>query len=167
MKLRSATGRRRARGKRGPVELCDTLSALSLGVPAYVERPPIPYRHWERAVGTRIAGKARPWRLERGVLHVRVVSSVWSSELQLLSLDILAQLGGVGIKIESLRFSVGPVEALGPPPPPERYAPRPVPLPGDIVRAAERIEDDELRAAVSHAASVWLGALAPPRPPRR
>lgn len=167
MKPRSYRGRARGGRSRGPVELAETLSALSLAVPPDVERPPIPYRHWERAVGTRIAGKARPWRLERGVLHVRVTSSVWSSELQLLSSDILAQLREVGLKVDILRFSVGKVDALGPPPGPVRYAPLPVPLPSEVERAAERIEDDELRAAVRRAASVWLASPTPPRSDRR
>lgn len=146
------------------MELADTLSRLSLGVPADVERPPVPHRHWERAVGTRIAGKARPWRLERGILYVRVSSSVWSSELQLLSSEILAQLRAVGLEIDSLRFSVGKVEELAPPAEPERFAPLPVPLPKEVARAAEGIADDALRDAVERAASVWLGRPAPPKP---
>ncbi len=36
---------------------------------------------WDGAVGERIARRARPGRLEGGVLHVRVTSSPWLAEL--------------------------------------------------------------------------------------
>lgn len=146
--------------RRDPVPLADTLDALTLTAPPEAERPPIPQRHWERAVGTRIAERARPWRLERGVLHVRVSSSVWASELQLLSTEILAQLQGAGLDVRSLRFSVGKVERFGPPPPPPQVAPRPVPLPDDIAREVDAIDDDALRGALTAAASRWLGSAA-------
>jgi hypothetical protein len=149
-----------SRRTRAPVELGSTLAALALTMPPDVERPPIPFLHWERAVGTRIARRARPFRLERGVLHVKVSNGIWASELQLLSEDILAQLRAAGLEVQSLRFSVGPVERLGPPPPPPRHAPRPIALPADVAAKVERITDDALREAVERAASVWLGAEA-------
>ncbi|MBM4358863.1 MAG: DUF721 domain-containing protein [Deltaproteobacteria bacterium] len=147
-----------SRRSSSPVELGATLASLSLTLPPDVERPPVPFLHWERAVGTRIARRARPHRLERGVLHVKVSSGVWASELQLLSDDILAQLRASGIEVQGLRFSVGKVERLGPPPPPPREAPRPLPLPDDIAAKVRTIEDDALRDAVGRAASLGLGA---------
>jgi len=143
----------------GPLELSETLAALALKVPPSVERPPLPFLQWERAVGTRIAGRARPVRLERGVLHVKASSGVWASELQLLSADILESLRAAGIEVNSLRFSVGKVEGL-PPPPPEKRAPRPLPLPSELAAAVEQIGDDALRDALRRAASVSLGAAA-------
>lgn len=145
---------------REPVELGATLAALALELPPGAERPPVPFLQWERAVGTRIARRARPYRLERGVLHVRVSSGVWASELQLLSDDILAQLRSAGVAVQSLRFGVGKVERLGPPPPPPKHAPRPIPLPEDLAGKVEAIADESLRRAVERAASVWLGAEA-------
>ncbi len=146
----------RKRPKREPVDLGELLDALTLAAPAGLERPPLSARQWERAVGSRIAAKSKPWRLERGVLHVRVSHSVWANELALLSEEIRAQLAESGIAVESLRFSVGRIERERPATP-ARKAPRPVALPADLQRQVDAIADDGLRDALEQAAAVSLG----------
>jgi hypothetical protein len=87
--------------------------------------PPISSRDWEVAVGTRIAARTRPLRLERGVLQVIVSSAAWSQELSLLATSIAEQLRARGIKVDSLRFSVGKLEPdARPPRRPKKRAPR-------------------------------------------
>lgn len=120
---------------------------------------------WEAAVGTRIACRAEPVRLDKGVLHVRVKSSAWANELALLTSDILAQLHGRGVRAEALRFSVGPLTT----PQPRREEPRPAApknarLPSELVPSVSRIQDEGLRAAVSEAAAKTLIVLAGRKP---
>jgi hypothetical protein len=74
---------------------------------------------WERAVGPRIAGKARPYMVKERTLFVKVSSSVWMHQLQFLKGEILEKLNGLlgaGREMESLRFSIGTVEKKAPPP---------------------------------------------------
>src|SRR4051812_34791068 len=55
-------------------------------------RPPIPMREWKLAVGPRIADRAHPITLERGILLVKVTTSVWANELQMLAPELVARL---------------------------------------------------------------------------
>ncbi|MDH4281866.1 MAG: DUF721 domain-containing protein [Myxococcales bacterium] len=116
---------------------------------------------WSRSVPPRILEHARPVRFSRGVLIVNVSSSVWANELHYLTDDLLARLrtaapaGGV----EKIRFQVGPLpdipkrEAPAPPPPtPVRLAS----LPEDLGRALGRVHDDDLRRAITEAATMSL-----------
>jgi len=121
---------------------------------------PVSARDWEAAVGTRIAARAMPAKLDRGVLHVRVASATWAQELSLLGDPILAQLRARGVAVEALRFRVGRVDA------PERSktredhvrtAPPAVPLPPQLAEDVERVRDADLRAAIRHAAETNLG----------
>ena len=117
-------------------------------------RSPIGERAWVDAVGMRIADRAKPISLERGVLTVRAATSVWASELSLLSEPLVARLCAQGLEVTELRFRVGPVEA--PARPPERREVRAVPPPAvleaDLQRAIATIDDDELRASITLAA---------------
>src|SRR5678810_371252 len=79
----------------------------TLRVPPAVETSPISFRDWEAAVGTRIAARARPIRLERGVLLVRTATATWAQELTLLADAIVEQLVKRGVPVRSLRFRVG------------------------------------------------------------
>src|SRR5439155_533119 len=88
----------------------------ALRVPAAVEASPIAFRDWEAAVGTRIAARARPLRIERGVLLIRTATSTWAQELALLADTIVAQLAARGIAVKGLRFRVGHVDAPERPP---------------------------------------------------
>ncbi|HLM75762.1 MAG TPA: DUF721 domain-containing protein, partial [Polyangiaceae bacterium] len=127
----------------------------------------------------RIAARARPVRLERGVLHVRTASSTWAQELTLLADAIVAQLRGRGIEVEALRFRVGSVEPPERPPwrKEVRTSPPEVPLPPEVRRELAAIADPELRTAIAKAAAKNLGwqqdvaaasrAMKADRPPRR
>lgn len=130
-------------------------------------KPPVGERIWRDAVGLRIAERARPVALERGVLTLRVATSVWANELSLLAPTILERLRAQRVPVTELRFRVGPVEA--PPRPPERRTtravPTPAPLPIDLARALSGVDDDELRTAIADAASAnlaWRAYVEPP-----
>ncbi len=130
-----------------------------LRLPAEVDAAPIPYREWEIAVGSRIAERARPMRLERGTLTIRTATSTWAQELSLLSEEILTALRKRGIEVHSLRFWVGPVEA--PARPPMRREPRRAPpvvkLPANVAWSIANVRDQDLREAIATAASKNLG----------
>jgi hypothetical protein len=143
----------------------------ALRVPGSIETSPIAARDWEAAVGSRIAARARPVRLDRGVLVVRTATATWAQELALLADAILAQLRGRGVAVESLRFRVGPVDAPERPPTRSevRTSPPAVPLPPSVEAVVERIADPELRDAIAQAAAKNLGwqatmGASPPNP---
>ncbi len=127
--------------------------------PKAAPRAPISDRDWEAAVGSRIALRAQPMKLERGVLLVRAASAVWSQELSLLATPIVEQLRARGVNVHELRFRVGPVE------PPERAktreevrtTPPAVRLPDSLAEEIRRVADDDLRKAIAAAASKNLG----------
>ena len=127
--------------------------------PSNASRSPVAARDWEAAVGSRIAARALPVKLERGVLHVRAASSTWAQELSMLCEPILAQLKARGVAVESLRFRVGPVD------PPERAktrnevrtAPPAVKLPEPLAAEIEHVADEALREAIRRAAAKNLG----------
>jgi hypothetical protein len=112
---------------------------------------------WEEAVGSRIARRTEPLRIERGVLKVRVTSAAWANELSLLGDDILAQLAARGVTVRALRFHVGPVS-------PKELRQKPVlraaapdaRLPAKLRELTKAIADDSLRAALSAAAAKTL-----------
>ncbi|WP_437755763.1 DciA family protein [Sorangium sp. So ce1389] len=144
----------------------------SLSAPAEVDTAPMPFRDWEAAVGSRIAARARPLKLERGVLHVRAASSTWAQELSMLGDAITTQLRARGLPVQSLRFRVGKVEPVARPPWREevRPAPKEAPLPFEVRRELGKVADPELRDAIAKAASRNLGwqeaeASASPRKP--
>ncbi|WP_437306621.1 DciA family protein [Sorangium sp. So ce388] len=131
----------------------------SLSAPAEVDTAPMPFRDWEAAVGSRIAARARPLKLERGVLHVRAASSTWAQELSMLGDAITTQLRARGLPVQSLRFRVGKVEPVARPPWREevRPAPKEAPLPFEVRRELGKVADPELRDAIAKAASRNLG----------
>ncbi|WP_437599628.1 DUF721 domain-containing protein [Sorangium sp. So ce590] len=131
----------------------------ALAAPAEVDTAPMPFRDWEAAVGSRIAARARPLKLERGVLHVRAASSTWAQELSMLGDVITAQLRARGLPVQSLRFRVGKVEAVARPPWREevRSAPKEAPLPFEVRRELGKVADPDLRDAIAKAAATNLG----------
>lgn len=143
----------------------------TLRVPGTVETSPIAPRDWEAAVGSRIAARARPVRIERGVLTVRVASATWAQELSLLVEPILAQLRARGVKVDALRFRVGHVDVPERPPSRDtvRTSPPEVPLPPAVLTELAHVDDAELRDAIAHAAAKnlgWQRTLAPAKKAR-
>jgi predicted nucleic acid-binding Zn ribbon protein len=119
---------------------------------------PISDAAWEAAVGTRIAARAKPKRLDRGVLLVATATSAWSNELSLLAAPILEKLRAQGLDVRELRFRVGPLEPVAKPPRrPAKLAPRAVALSPVLRRSLDHVPDDELRAAIEAAAKKALG----------
>jgi hypothetical protein len=149
------------RRKRAPVSpLGAVLKNLgAIRVPPSVEASPVAVRDWEAAVGSRIAMRAKPTRLERGVLHVTAATSTWAQELSLLADAIVFQLRGRGVDVHSLRFHVGVVEAPARPATrgDVRRAPAPATLPKALADEVARVADDDLRAAIAEAAAKNLG----------
>ncbi|WP_438026143.1 DUF721 domain-containing protein [Sorangium sp. So ce233] len=131
----------------------------SLAAPTEVDTAPMPFRDWEAAVGSRIAARARPLKLERGVLHVRAASSTWAQELSMLGDAITTQLRARGLPVHSLRFRVGKVDPVARPPWREevRPAPKEAPLPFEVRRELGKVPDPELRDAIAKAAARNLG----------
>ena len=112
---------------------------------------------WLRAVGSRIAARATPGRLERGTLTVHVASAVWAQELSFLTQDIVRRLGREGIQLEAVRFRVQEqAERHQAPAEPAPPAVQPVELPGDLAQRVEQIDDPELRQIVAEAAGYSL-----------
>lgn len=127
--------------------------------PAPVAAPPVSAQDWETAVGTKIARRARPVKLERGVLHVRTATSTWAQELSLLADRIVEQLRARGMNVKSLRFQVGPVEPIARPAwrSDVRVTAPPAPIPPEIKAILARTHDAGLRDAIARAMAVSLG----------
>ncbi len=137
----------------------DSLLAASRVIkpPDSLERPPVSEQDWERAVGTRIARRAQPERLDKGVLIVRVAHAAWANELSLLAEDIRQQLAAAGAKVDGLRFIVGPIRIDERPQSPKKRAPRPdAKLPSRLEEPVAAVQDDALRAALAEAAAKAL-----------
>lgn len=127
---------------------------------------PVPLAVWRVAVGPRIADKARPIALERGVLVVKVTTSVWANELSMLAPKILEKLAQSlpALAVKSLRFRVGPLDVQEGIPEKRVYrrVPPPATLQPDMERALATVEDDELRALIASAAARNLAWQTPP-----
>ena len=129
-------------------------------------RPPIPMKDWKVVVGLRIADRAHPITLERGILLVKVTTSVWANELQMLAPELVARLRVRGYAVDQLRFRVGPLEM--PDRPPERrvtrIVPPPVALGAELKASIAEVGDPDLRAVIARAASAnlaWQDFVAP------
>lgn len=115
---------------------------------------PVSTRDWENAVGSRIALRTRPARLDRGMLVVVVTSAAWSNELSLLSAPIIERLQNLGVKVTELRFRVGKVEPdVSMDRRPRKLSPHPVELGKELERSLEAVGDEGLRAALEAAAA--------------
>ncbi|HWL85718.1 MAG TPA: DUF721 domain-containing protein [Polyangiaceae bacterium] len=146
--------RRRRPTLREPEEIDAVLDRA--GENRFAKRPvPIAAQTWARAVGYRIADRAKPMKLDRGVLTVRVPSSVWASELSMLTTSVVSRLRDAGIEVTELRFRVAEIEP--PQRPPERRitraVPAPLPLPAELEATLARVADPELREALRYSAS--------------
>ncbi|MBW2525009.1 MAG: DUF721 domain-containing protein [Deltaproteobacteria bacterium] len=122
--------------------------------PRSVRLPPLSRTDWEDAVGARVATRTEPYRLDRGVLFVRVASAAWANELAMLTEPIITHLRQQGMDLHSVRFTVGKVQAqprtrgtpvAAPAPPLEK-------LPQDVQDAVAAVDQPELREAIAQAA---------------
>jgi hypothetical protein len=110
---------------------------------------------WPEAVGPRVAARAQPYRLQRGVLTVRVDGAAWLSELTYLKSEIRNRLNERlgGRPVTELRLVPGTV-TLAPPPEPARqvatFSERTLD-PAEVAAAAAAVAavtDPELREAL-------------------
>ena len=64
---------------------------------------------WPEVVGEEVAARTRPFKIERGVLHVRVDHSTWMQELHFMENEILRKLRekAPDIKLVRIRFGSG------------------------------------------------------------
>jgi len=77
----------------GPSRLGDVLRAALARLPMANDLADYAlWNHWDLVVGPTLARHARPARLRRGVLVVRVDSPEWMHELQFLKHDLRDQL---------------------------------------------------------------------------
>lgn len=167
-------GRKRKRKKLDAPEALEELLERAGEDRFAKKRLPIPVREWRAAVGPRIADRARPWTLERGVLVVKVATSVWANELSMLAPELIARLKARGFPVESLRFRVGALDQTERPPERRVYrkVPPPKPLAPELRAVVAAVPDDGLRSAIESAARANLawqefvgpeGTAAPPR----
>lgn len=119
-----------------------------------------------RALSQRILRNARPVKLMRGTLIVHTSNSAWANSLQLEHDSLLAKLKRVApdAKIRKLVFRAGPLPDAALPLP---YTPlvenKGIPLkdlPEELARELARIHNDDVREAVTKAASVGLATRA-------
>lgn len=126
--------------------------------------------YWCRSVPQRVAENARPARLRRGDLTIHTRSPAWANTLQLEGESLLRALRSrfPQCVVTRLIFRVGPLPDL---PLPPRPPPKPVhvvplrDLPETVARELAFIQNDDVREAVRHAASVGL-ADSPSRKPQ-
>lgn len=116
---------------------------------------------WCSALPERIVAKARPVRLERGILIVHVTSSAWAQELHHMSADLMIRLrkAGAGASLKAMRFRVGPLPDLPRMRARDVREPSAIPivaLPEDLGRALATVGDDAVRQAVASAATSSL-----------
>lgn len=159
--------RRRRKALAAPESL-DGVLARASGNALADKRLPIALADWRAAVGPRIAERARPVALERGVLIVKVATSVWANELQMLSPELLLRLAQRGFAVQQLRFRVGPLDHVDRPPERRAYrkVPPPAPLAPELCAEVAKISDLELRATIEQAARAnlaWQAFVEPER----
>lgn len=141
------------------------LSEVLVGAETYLaERSgaAIPRAEWTSIVGPRIAARTRVGKLRQGVLTVKVASSAWSQELSFLKLQLVAKLRRAGHEVSDLRFFVDHIADDAKTSKPQRRISQNrqqngQPLPPDLVKRLERVDDPNLRAAIAEAARSSLG----------
>jgi hypothetical protein len=133
----------------------DVFAWLKLDEPARAYRA---LRAFQRAVGPRIAARARAERLRGSILFVRVTASSWAQELNIMKEQLIAKLQRTpgGEVVYDLRFNVGPLEELpdwdalpAPTGPLPAAAAHPDVLPEALAEAVANVKDPELREELS------------------
>lgn len=123
---------------------------------------------WTRIVGARIAGRTRVGKLERGVLTIKVASSAWSNELSFLKGQLLSKLRNSGYEVNDLRFRVDQIAPDASPRQSHPFAKAKAPsipeqpLPPELLKRLERVEDPNLRAVIAEAARSSLAGARKP-----
>lgn len=146
--------------KRGrpPARLGDVL----VGADSFVAKQTgqaIPREEWRAIVGDRIANRTRVGKKWKTTLTIQVASSAWSSELSFLKSDLLRKLQRAGHEITELRFKVDQLAASSAPAQAQtrgRFAPQAPtqsPLPAELQKRLQEVDDPNLRAAIAEAAS--------------
>ena len=127
-------------------------------------------RAFATAAGPRIGEHARAERLRGTILYVRCDSSAWTQHLHVMKESLLERLHRTpgGEPVAELRFNVGPLdEVAGWEPPPaspagaDAAASAAEPLPAEIARALDSVEDPLLREELARLYGT-LGARKPP-----
>ncbi len=69
---------------------------------------------WQRSVGQQIAGQSSPEKIRRGTLFVKVSTSVWMQELQLMKREIIAKINHLYGQetVQDIRFAIGEISAM-------------------------------------------------------
>lgn len=123
------------------------------------------------AVGRRIADRTELGQLRRGELTVYVASSAWAQELSLLAPQMLERLRDRGLTVERLRFRLRAGGPSGGLPRPRASVESPPPLrkhlPPELDARLAKLDDEELRLAISEAAGLALGRAERSRLPER
>ena len=114
------------------------------GIPLNLENQRIA-RAWDEAVGARIAAQTRPDTIKRGVLFVKVYSSVWMQQLHFLKQEIIEKVNRTlsAEVVSNLYFTIGDVSLRRP----SRRDDGPAP-PAHPLRERERKMVDEWAASV-------------------
>jgi hypothetical protein len=93
---------------------------------------------WPEVCGPTIAARTRALEVRSGALHVVVPTAAWRHDLEFVKAELLERLRArTHMRIEDLRFSVGP---LPPAPPPEPRRPRTYTPPPPTTAVLEAVE---------------------------
>jgi hypothetical protein len=111
---------------------------------------------WRQIVGERIFARTEPGAKRGRELTVHVASASWAQELSLLVNEIVARLKAAGIHVDTVRFRVKEIAAEPRDPAARKPSYRKAALPSTLTDQLERIDDSELREAISEAAALWL-----------
>ena len=114
---------------------------------------------WRRIVGDRIARRTEPGGLWEGVLTIYVASAPWAQELSLLTTELLERLKPLNLSVTSVRFRVRQ-QIQAPAAARKRRPASRAPLPSELQRRVDSVEDPELRQVIADAAELWLGRAA-------
>ena len=117
-------------------------------------------KRWEEAVGRELALRSEPESLNDRVLTVRVTDLGWGKMITRLGRRIVPAINracGANL-VRRINFSKRDHFLLSPAPKPTARTVAPAIPPASVTRAAERIEDEELRALVTRTAAHYLRA---------
>ena len=118
-------------------------------------------KRWEEAVGRELALRSEPESLTDGVLTVRVTDLNWGKTITRLGRTIVPAINRACCTnlVRRINFLKREHFLLSPAPKRIKRIDSPAVPPTSVTRAAERIEDDELRALVTRTAAHYLRAL--------